>query len=341
MRNFKSLKKVGAGILCFITMAVSVIPVGAVNETVIQKGGSKTAVVESSATAPTSVTLNKTSIKLGVGETFTLTPKLSPSTAKTSYTWSTTSPSIATISSAGKITAKKVGTATITVKTNNGKKATCVVTVKSAPTSITASPATVSINVGKTYTVSESTNSGSYSYGITWTSSDTSIATVAKQSGGKAIITAKKKGTATITVKTYNGKKSTCKVTVKDQTAEFVDQVISKTNAERTKAGLPKLSKNTKLCQAAQERAKETVTKFSHTRPNGKDCFSILKEYNITYSAAGENIAYGYVTPDDVVKGWMGSPGHKANILNKRYKSIGVGFYEKNGAKYWVQMFIG
>lgn len=341
MSRMGKLKKIGAGMLCLITMAVSIIPVGAVNEDLIQKGGSKTAVIESSATAPTSVTLNKTSMKLGVGETFTLTTSLSPSTAKTSYTWSTSSSSIATVSSAGKITAKKVGTATITVKTNNGKKATCTVTVKSAPTSITVSPATVSLNVGKTYTVAESTNSGSYSYGITWTSSDTTIATVAKQSGGKAIITAKKKGTATITVKTYNGKKSTCKVTVKDPTADFVDQVISKTNAERTKRGLAKLSKNTKLCQASQVRAKEIVTKFSHTRPNGKTCFSILKDYSITYSTAGENIACGYATPADVVDGWMNSSGHRANILNKQYKSIGVGFYEKDGYRYWVQMFIG
>lgn len=341
MKKIKNLKKLGAGFLCLLTMATAVVSVGAVDDEVVQKGGSKAVVIESSSVAPTSVTLNKTSITLGVGEIFTLTPTLSPSTAKTSYTWSTSSPSIASISSAGKVVARKVGTATITIKTNNGKKATCKVTVKSAPTSIKVSPTTVSLDVGKTYTLSESTNSGSYSYGITWSSSNTSVATVVKQTGGKATVTAKSKGSATITVKTHNGKTSTCKVTVKDPKADFVDQVITKTNAERTKQGLAKLTKNTKACQAAQTRAKEIATNFSHTRPNGKSCFTILKEYGVTYSSAGENIASGYSTPAEVVGGWMNSPGHKANILNKGYKSIGVGFYEKNGYGYWVQMFIG
>ena len=83
----------------------------------------------SSGNAPTSVKLNKTSLTLGVGETYTLTKSVTPSNASTSYTWSSSNTSVATVDSNGKVTAKKTGTANITVKTSNGKTATCKVTV--------------------------------------------------------------------------------------------------------------------------------------------------------------------------------------------------------------------
>ena len=79
--------------------------------------------------APTSVSLNKTSLTLDVGKSYTLTKTVSPSNAVTSYTWSSSNTSVATVDSNGKVTAKKAGTATITVKTSNGKTATCKVTV--------------------------------------------------------------------------------------------------------------------------------------------------------------------------------------------------------------------
>ena len=85
--------------------------------------------------SPTSVSLNKTSLTLEVGKTYTLTKTISPSTATTSYSWSSSNTSVATVNSSGKVTAKKTGTATITVKTSNGKTATCKVTViKTLPT---------------------------------------------------------------------------------------------------------------------------------------------------------------------------------------------------------------
>ena len=64
-----------------------------------------------------------------------------------------------------------------------------------------------------------------------------------------------------------------------------------------------------------------------------------MKSFGITYKSAGENIAKGYKTPDAVVKGWMNSPGHRANILSSSFTHIGVGYVE-NG-NYWTQMFIG
>ena len=78
---------------------------------------------------PTSVSLNKTSLTLDVGKSYTLTKTVSPLNAVTSYTWSSSNTSVATVDKNGKVTAKKAGTATITVKTSNGKTATCKVTV--------------------------------------------------------------------------------------------------------------------------------------------------------------------------------------------------------------------
>ncbi len=166
------------------------------------------------AVAATKVTLSKTSLSLNVGKTSTLKATVSPSNATNkNVTWSSSNSSIATVKN-GKITAKKAGTATITAKTSNGKAATCKVTVKQLPTSVKLSKTTLSLNIGKTYTLKATVSpSNASSKSVTWSSSKKNVATV--NSSGK--ITAKKAGTVTITAKTSNGKKATCKVTVKAQ----------------------------------------------------------------------------------------------------------------------------
>lgn len=88
-------------------------------------------------------------------------------------------------------------------------------------------------------------------------------------------------------------------------------------------------------------RAHELRDKFSHTRPDGSDFSSILKAAGITYRSVGENIAYGQNSPEAVMKGWMNSEGHRANILNRDFTSIGVGHYkDASGTDYWTQLFI-
>ena len=121
----------------------------------------------------------------------------------------------------------------------------------------------------------------------------------------------------------------------------YEDEVISLVNAERAKYGLASLSKQTGAAKAAQIRAKEIVQSFSHTRPNGTSCFTVCKELGISYRSAGENIAYGYRTPAQVVNGWMNSEGHRKNILSASFTSIGVGCYQQGGTLYWSQMFLG
>lgn len=93
------------------------------------------------------------------------------------------------------------------------------------------------------------------------------------------------------------------------------------------------------LTEAAQKRAEELIKLFSHTRPNGSQFLTVLKEYNITYNTSGENIANGQVDADDVMKSWLNSPGHRANILNGKFGKIGVGVFEYNNSLYWVQIF--
>ncbi len=67
----------------------------------------------------------------------------------------------------------------------------------------------------------------------------------------------------------------------------------------------------------------------------------MMKQFGISYKAAGENIAKGQRTPAEVMKGWMNSPGHRANILSSSYTEIGVGYVtDSNGTAYWVQHFI-
>ena len=93
------------------------------------------------------------------------------------------------------------------------------------------------------------------------------------------------------------------------------------------------------LTEAAQKRAEELIKLFSHTRPNGSQFLTVLKEYNITYNTSGENIANGQVDADDVMKSWLNSPGHRASILNGKFGKIGVGVFEYNNSLYWVQIF--
>jgi len=126
-----------------------------------------------------------------------------------------------------------------------------------------------------------------------------------------------------------------------DDVNPFIAQVLKLINAERKKEKLPPLSgKYKELNKAAEIRAEEIVDLFSHTRPNGERCFDALKEYNVNYKAAGENIAKGHKTPEMVVNSWMNSKGHRANIMNDKFNNIGIGLAEdSSGRLHWVQLF--
>lgn len=122
-----------------------------------------------------------------------------------------------------------------------------------------------------------------------------------------------------------------------DESNDFANRILALCNEERAKVGAAPLSLDTKLQNAAVIRADEIKTSFDHKRPNGQSYSTVLEEAGITgISASGENIAWGYPSPESVVEGWMDSAGHRANILNANYTHLGVG---QNGT-HWVQLFI-
>ena len=114
-------------------------------------------------------------------------------------------------------------------------------------------------------------------------------------------------------------------------------RILELVNVERQKEGLSPLSYYSKGQAAADIRAKEIIETFSHTRPDGTDCFTVLE--GIHYWTAGENIALGHRSAEQVVDASMNSPGHRANIMNESFTHLIVGY--DADAKAWVQLFLG
>lgn len=126
--------------------------------------------------------------------------------------------------------------------------------------------------------------------------------------------------------------------------SQFEQKVVDLTNQERAKQGLAPLKIDTTLSKMARDKAQDMRDKnyFSHQSPTYGSPFDMMKKYGITYRAAGENIAAGQKTPEEVVNAWMNSEGHRANILNPNYTAIGVGYVQGGSyGSYWVQEFIG
>ena len=122
--------------------------------------------------------------------------------------------------------------------------------------------------------------------------------------------------------------------------SSYESEVVRLVNIERAKNGLSPLEEDWELSRVARYKSQDMKDKnyFSHTSPTYGSPFEMMKSFGISYKSAGENIAKGYRTPEDVVRGWMNSPGHRANILNKSFTHIGVGYVASGN--YWTQMFI-
>jgi uncharacterized protein YkwD len=129
-------------------------------------------------------------------------------------------------------------------------------------------------------------------------------------------------------------------------------QVLVAVNAERAKAGCAPVSLDQDLIAAAQEHSKDMATNnfFSHTGSAGTTVSQRASAAGYSSTFVGENIAAGYDTPEEVMRGWMESPGHRENILNCAYRHIGIGYvYQTDdvplaGAnwpyyRYWTQVF--
>ncbi|WP_030856453.1 CAP domain-containing protein [Streptomyces sp. NRRL S-37] len=118
-----------------------------------------------------------------------------------------------------------------------------------------------------------------------------------------------------------------------------VAKVVELVNAERGKVGCSPVKVNATLTKAAQDHSKDMAASgtMSHTGSDGSSPGDRITRAGYSWSTYGENVAYGYSTPEQVMTGWMNSPGHKENILNCAFKEIGVGLAQPGS--YWTQDF--
>jgi hypothetical protein len=109
------------------------------------------------------------------------------------------------------------------------------------------------------------------------------------------------------------------------------DELLVITNQKRQENGLPPLSMDSSLAQAAQRKADDMFTKnyWAHIAPDGTTPWYFIRSSGYEYVYAGENLARGYTASSDVINAWMASPSHKENMLSSNYKD--VGFAIKDG----------
>ncbi len=297
------------------------------------------------------VKLSKTSITLEVGETASLS--LLNATGK--IKWKISNGKVCKFSK-GTVTAVGEGTATITAE-NKNRKYKCTVTVTDSSSDETDShdsDGSISIGVGEKayldikadYTsrlMISYDNSDVIGLGTKIKDNILTITIKGKQKG-VSYITVYDKNSADdgITIKVRVGKQSEAAYSESNDAEEsvsaedYIDEVIRLVNKEREEAGLDPLEKSSTLCKNAAVRVSEIAGYFSHTRPDGSECFTAI---TIRYTAAGENIAQGQRDPEQVMDSWMNSDGHRRNILSSKFTKIGVGYDPDTNS--WVQIFAG
>jgi len=155
----------------------------------------------------------------------------------------------------------------------------------------------------------------------------------------RAILFDQKRNTGVIKYDAVNKTYMDSSVTAVNETAKQTARLV---NLERAKVGLPSLVVDAPLSKIATIKAEDMNKNeyFAHKSPTYGDPWDMAEHFGYPYRSFGENIAFGQQTPEEVVKAWMNSPGHKANILNKSYTNIGAGITKNSqGRIYWVHMF--
>lgn len=360
----KMLKKLAIVLTAAVTVSMCGTAAGAIESPWAvrtdgsDKNSARTAASSTSSTASDkeNIRLSRKSVEMTAGDRVSIRLTGAEGTVK----WTVSDPKVFTYSK-GVITAKSAGRGTLTAE-YGGKKYKCTVTVNagSAGSGTGGFGADVySLNIPKGGSKAVKISTAGKSVAVM--ADNANICSVKCSAIVNNVfdltVTAKKNGKCNITVYDVNNKKSsfTIKLTVsgtadasdakavtggqrqeKADTSDYIDEVIRLCNKEREAAGLAPLEKSDSLTGSAAVRVGELSAKFSHTRPDGSDCFSAITEEGSTF---GENIAHGYRTPQQAMEGWLASPGHKENILNPGFTKIGVG-YNKDG-NYWVQVFAG
>lgn len=139
----------------------------------------------------------------------------------------------------------------------------------------------------------------------------------------------------------YPGEKVTVPLITAVKSIE--QQVIARVNQERKKRGIAPLQSNWQLSRIARYKSRDMRDHhyFSHTSPTYGDPFTMIRNFGLSFTSAGENIAAGQTSAAAVMKAWMNSPGHRRNILSASYTQIGVGYAQGGNMRYyWTQEFI-
>lgn len=172
---------------------------------------------------------------------------------------------------------------------------------------------------------------------VNFTSMTPSVVSVTSLNDTTAYITGLTSGTGWIQAQSLSGDVCYCKVKVID----FTDEVLRLTNEQRRMYGLSDLEDGTDLMDyVANVRLKESMSYFSHTRPNGQRFEYAAIDAGLDYYRVGENLGCGQLTPQAVVTAWMNSPTHRANILDAGFTRLSVAYgVGPDGATYWVQFF--
>lgn len=123
--------------------------------------------------------------------------------------------------------------------------------------------------------------------------------------------------------------------------AVYEQAVARLVNTVRTGRGLAPLRIRADLCRYARVKSQDMRSGgyFSHTSPTYGSPFEMMRAFGVSYSHAGENIAFGHASPESVVSAWMNSESHRVNILSAMYTDLGVGYVAEGG--YWTQWFVG
>lgn len=289
--------------------------------------------------------LNKSKVSLPIDYAVTL----KASGTNKDLQWSVVNASVAEIMSSdgksAKIVGKSTGSTYVHAKAK-GIDLKCRIIVKKS--FITANKDNVSLEKGQSQKLTI-TVKGSKDIAVKNSDKDVCSVSWGKWDGNKITLTVKAKKNGTAQIKVYAKKFTNLTAETIDvkvgsdsdkKSGGVSDDVIDLVNSERSAQRRSSLKSDETLNMIAEQRAREIAVKFSHTRPDGSKCSSLLQENDIVNVYAGENIAAGHRSAEEVMNTWMNSDGHRKNILNENYTRIGVGVYEaSNGTIYWVQVF--
>lgn len=126
--------------------------------------------------------------------------------------------------------------------------------------------------------------------------------------------------------------------------AAFERAVLAGVNEARAAKGLAALKLSPRLTNAAQSHSCDMAAqgRFTHAGSDGSDLGTRLRRVGYGYGVAAENVARGFDTPERVLEFWLNSPGHRANILQRQVRDMGLGFATPNGDRpYWAMVLAG